>query len=147
MPSRARTPRPAFLDAFGAELGTSMSGARDLLITGVARNTLLTSSYSDFKERLVQGCQIRFLLVNPSSDYAVSYAAERYYVERSLSTLRERINHALRLLEELQRSTSGSLSVRLTSYPLPLGIIAVDSMPPLRSDASQNIPWARVIDN
>lgn len=132
----ARAPRPAFLETFGTELGRSMSGARDLLITGVARNTLLTSSYSDFEQWLHHGCQIRFLLVNPSSDYAVSYAAERYYAERSPGFLRERINHALRLLEELQRSTSGSLSVRLTSYPLSLGIIAVDSMPSLRSEAS-----------
>jgi hypothetical protein len=132
----ARAPRPAFLDAFGTELDRSMSGASDLLITGVARNTLLTSSYSEFEEWLRHGCQIRFLLVNPSSDYTVSYAAERYYAERSLSTLRERINHALRLLEELQRSTAGTLSVRLTSYPLPLGIIAVDSTPALRSETS-----------
>ena len=132
----ARTPRPAFREAFGADLEHSMNHARDLLITGVARNTLLTSNYNKFETWLRRGCQIRFLLIDPSSDRAVSWAADRYYAQRSPSTLRERINQALGLLDELQRSTGGALSVHLTSYPLAMGIIAVDSTPMLRSGTS-----------
>ena len=113
-----------------------MGSSTDLLITGVARNTLLTSRYSDFEEWLRRGCRIRFLLLNPAADHAVTSAAARYHVERSPGTLRGRISHALRLLEELQRSTSGDLSVRLTQHPLALGIIAVNSTPSLRSEAS-----------
>ena len=131
-----RAPRPAFLETFGSELGHSMRGARDMLITGVARNTLLTSGYGDFEQRLRHGCQIRVLLVNPSADYAISSAAERYYADRSPAILRERIKHSLRLLDELERTTSGALSVRLTSHPLSLGVIAVDATPPLRTEAS-----------
>ena len=131
-----RAPRPAFTETFGTELGQSMNDARDLLITGVARNTLLTSSYKDFESWLRQGCRIRVLLVNPAVDDPVACAAERYYAERSPGTLRERINHSLRLLDGLKGSTNGTLSVRLTSYPLALGVIAVDSTPALRSEAS-----------
>lgn len=134
--SLARAPRPVFVDAFGPELGASMSGASDLLITGVARNTLLTSGYGDFETWLRRGCRVRFLLLNPSSDDAVSCAADRYYAERSPGTLRERISHSLRLLDELGRSASGALSVRLTSHPLSMGVIAVDSTPTLRSGTS-----------
>lgn len=132
----ARTPRPAFREAFGADLEHSMNHARDLLITGVARNTLITSNYNKFETWLRRGCQIRFLLIDPSSDHAVSCAAKRYYARRSSATLRERINQALGLLNELQRSTGGALSVHLTSYPLAMGIIAVDSTPALRSETS-----------
>lgn len=132
----AGTPRPAFREAFGADLEHSMNHARDLLITGVARNTLLTSNYNRFETWLRRGCQIRFLLIDPSSEHAVSCAADRYYAQRSSATLRERINQALGLLDELQRSTGGALSVHLTSYPLAVGIIAVDSTPMLRSGTS-----------
>lgn len=132
----ARTPRPVFREAFGADLEQSMDHARDLLITGVARNTLLTSNYNKFENWLRRGCRIRFLLIDPSSDHAVSCAADRYYAQRSTATLRERINQALGLLDELQHSTRGALSVHLTPYPLAMGIIAVDSTPMLRSGAS-----------
>jgi hypothetical protein len=132
----ARVPRPAFVESFGVQLESAMSDASDLLITGVARNTLLTSNYNHFENWLNRGCRIRFLLVNPSSDYALSYAADRYYAQRSPGTLRERINHSLRLLEELGNSTHGELSVRLTSYPLSIGIVAVDGTPSFRSEAS-----------
>jgi hypothetical protein len=129
----ACAPRPAFRETFGADLEFSLANARDLLITGVARNALVTSNYGRFESWLRGGCQIRFLLIDPSSDYAVSCAADRYYAHRSPSTLRERINGTLALLGELQRSTGGALSLRLTPYPLPMGIIAVDSTPRLRS--------------
>ncbi len=132
----ARTPRPVFREAFGADLEQSMDHARDLLITGVARNTLLTSNYKKFENWLRRGCRIRFLLIDPSSDHAVSCAADRYYAQRSTATLRERINQTLGLLDGLQHSTRGALSVHLTSYPLAMGIIAVDSTSMLRSGTS-----------
>jgi hypothetical protein len=131
-----RTSRPIFQETFGAELGQSMDLAKDLLITGVSRNTLLNSSYNRFETWLRRGCQIRFLLIDPACDPTVSLAADRYYAERSPGFLRERIKHSLKLLEELQRSTSGALSVRLTPYPLAMGIIATDSTLDLRSGAS-----------
>jgi hypothetical protein len=131
-----RSPRPVFLEAFGQELEESMGGARDLLITGVSRNTLLTSNYYKFEAWLRAGCRIRFLLIDPSAGTAISQAADRYYAERSPSFLLERIKHSLKLLDELRRSTGGTLAIRLTSYPLAMGIIAVDSTPDLRSASS-----------
>jgi hypothetical protein len=133
----SRSPHPSFRDAFGSELEQSMEGAHDILITGVARNALLTSNYGKFEAWLRKGCRIRFLLVNPAASATVMTAAERYYAQRSPDTLRERIKQSLNLLDELQRSThAGSLSIRLTSYPLATGIIATDSIPDLRSSAS-----------
>lgn len=113
-----------------------MDHARDLLITGVSRNTLLTSNYTKFETWLRDGCRIRFMLIDPASDAAVSRAAERYYANRSPEFLRGRIKHSLKLLEELQTSTGGALSVRLTSYPIAMGIIAIDSSPDFRSVTS-----------
>jgi hypothetical protein len=132
----AYTARPTFLESFGPDLERSIDRARDLLITGVARNTFLNSNYGKFEARLRDGCRIRFLLTDPSSDHAVSSAADRYYVERSPEIVRERINHTLRLLDQLRRSSGGDLTVRLTAHPLAIGIIAADSTPDLRSTTS-----------
>lgn len=131
----ARSPRPRFQSAFGPELESSMKEARDLLITGVTRNTLVTSNYNKFEEWLQHGCRIRIILLDPASD-AVTAAAERYYAERSPDVVRERVRHTLRLLAELKSSTGGTISVRLTTHPLATGIVAVDGGSTIRSDAS-----------
>jgi hypothetical protein len=130
-----RSGRPAFKAEFGPELDLSLAKATELLITGVTRNTLVNSKYNMFENWLNQGCRIRMLLVDPFSD-AVDVAAQRYYAERSSESTRERILHTLRLLAELKRSTHGDLSVRLTSHPLAMGVIAVDCSPDKHSDAS-----------
>lgn len=121
----ARASRPSFKDAFGPELQQAMSRARDMLITGVTRNGLVNANYSKFEELLRNGCQIRFLLVDPDSD-AVVQTADRYYAERSPDSVRERIRQTIRLLSELQ-CTVGGISLRLTGHPLAMGIIATDS--------------------
>ena len=130
-----RSARPLFKEEFGPELELGMSKARELLITGVTRNTLITGKYTKFEDWLKNGCRIRVLLIDPSSD-AVVVASERYYAERSPDTTRERIRHTLRLLAELKRSTAGDLSVRLTSHPLAIGIISVDGTPGNRTEDS-----------
>ena len=130
-----RSPRPSFKKEFGPELDLSMDKAQELLITGVTRNTLITSSYHKFEDRLRNGCRIRLLLMEPTSD-AIVVAAERYYADRSPDSIRERVRHTLRLLAEVKRSTGGDLSVRLTSHPLAMGVIAVDGSPDIRSEAS-----------
>ena len=131
-----RSPRPIFLETFGPELEQGMGQARNLLITGISRNTLLTSNYNKFEAWLHAGCRIRFLLIDPSAATTISQSADRYYAERSPSFLRERIKHSLKLLDELRRSTGGTLEVRLISYPLAMGIIAVDSKTDMRSESS-----------
>src|SRR5262249_22225492 len=81
----------------------------DLLITGVSRNTLLTSHYGRLERRLQDGCSIRVLLVDPESA-SVETAANRYYADQNVETLRERIRHSLRLLSRLQRTTDAEPS-------------------------------------
>jgi hypothetical protein len=55
----------------------------------------------------------------------VAIAAERYYAGRSADSLRERIRHSLRLLEQLGRADEG-LTIRLTRHPMALGLLATD---------------------
>ena len=131
----ARSPRPQFQRSFGSELNGTMSEARDLLITGVTRNTLIISNYEELEEWLSNGCRIRLVLMDPTSE-TISDAANRCYAGRSPEGVRERIRYTLRLLAELRRSTGGNVSVRLTSHPLAMGLIAVDSTPSLRSASS-----------
>lgn len=126
--SIARLPRPAFVQDFGSLLMSTIDESDDLLITGVARNVLLTSQYSRFERKLSTGARIRFLLVDPNS-HAVGVAADRYYAERSPDILRSRIDHSLRLLAELLKATGGNMQVRLTTYPMAAGVVAADAAP------------------
>jgi hypothetical protein len=130
-----RSARPLFSQEFGPELDLAMSKAREPLITGVTRNTLINSRYGMFEDWLRNGCRIRMVLIDPASD-AIAVAAERYYAERSAESTRERVRHTLRLLAELKRATAGDLVVRLTSHPLAMGVISVDSSTDSRSEAS-----------
>jgi len=99
------------------------------------RNALITSKYNKFEDGLRNGCRIRMLLTDPSSD-AIVVAAGRYYAGRSPASSRERVHHMLRLLAELKRSTGGDLLVRRTSHPLAMGMIAVNGSPDSRSETS-----------
>ncbi|WP_051712061.1 hypothetical protein [Spirillospora albida] len=118
------TPRPSFVTEFDEEFDTRLASARRLFVTGVTRNSLVHSRYGLLERLLRDGCEIRVLLIDPDSP-AVAVAAERYYAQRSTDSLRERIRHTLRLLEELGRAHEG-LSVRLTEHPLAIGLLAAD---------------------
>lgn len=120
-----RASRPAFAEEFGPELSDILDVTQTVLITGVTRNTFLTTQFNKLESRLRHGQAMRFLLLDPSSS-AVDIAAERYYAHRSGETARERIRASLSLLAELKKLTGGDLSVRLTSYPLTAGLIAVN---------------------
>jgi hypothetical protein len=117
---------PAFVEDFDEEMGSRLSTARQLLITGVARNTLITSRYEQLERCLRRGAAVRFLLVDPNSA-AVNVAADRYYAVRSVEDLSQRIRQSLRSLSHLKQSTGGDLRVGLTSYPLAFGTVAVDA--------------------
>lgn len=106
-----------------------------MLITGVTRNALINSKYNKFEDWLRNGCRIRMLLTDPSSD-AIVVAAERYYAGRSPDSSRERVRQTLRLLAELKRSTDGDLLVRLTSNPLAMGMISINGSVGSRSETS-----------
>lgn len=117
-----------FSESFGPEFAAAVDGARDLFVTGMARNAFVMSHYNLLERKLRAGASMRFLLVDPESR-AIEVAADRYYVERSAASARERVLHTLRLLTQLQTSTQGSLSVRLTGHPLAMGVVAADSGP------------------
>ncbi|WP_394361617.1 hypothetical protein [Amycolatopsis sp. SB7-3] len=122
----ARARRPVFSEDFGAGLAEAIDGTSELLVTGMARNTLVNNSYGKFEERLRAGAKIRFVLIDPHSP-AIDTAASRYYAVRSPESARERVLHTLRVLAELRRSTGGDLSVRLVTHPIAIGVIATGS--------------------
>jgi len=131
----ARIARPSFVDGFSSEIEESLQSADDLFITGIARNTLIFERYGLLEHALARGCRIRFLLGDPDSA-ASAVAAERYFAERSVSTIKERILQSLRLLKELKEATAGELSVRLCAYPLAMGVIARDCVAGSRAPES-----------
>lgn len=124
----ARSSRPVFSENFGVEFKASMESAGELFVTGMARNTFINTHYGLLERKLQAGAAVRFLLIDPESP-AINVAADRYYVERSGVHARERVLHTLRHLIQLKRSTQGSLSVRLTSHPVAIGIVATDCHP------------------
>ncbi|GAA4573493.1 DUF5919 domain-containing protein [Planotetraspora kaengkrachanensis] len=134
-PQPTHAQRPQFKEEFDGELITAMESADELLITGATRNTLVHNNYGNFEKWLTKGCRIRFLLIDPESD-AVTTAADRYYAGRSPENLRERGRNTLRLLRELRLSTGGDLTVRLTSHPLAMGMVAVDASVSTRGEMS-----------
>jgi hypothetical protein len=111
---------------FGPELDAALDESTDLLITGTARHTLIDGSFGRLERKLRGGSRIRFLLVDPDSS-ATAAAADRYYAERSADSVRERVQRSLRLLAELKTRSGGDLSVRLTSHPFAMTVIATDA--------------------
>jgi len=122
----ARARRPVFSEDFGPGLAEAIDGAGELLVTGMARNTLVNNNYGKLEERLRAGAKIRFVLIDPHSP-AIGTAASRYYAVRSPESARERVLHTVRVLAELRRSTGGDLSVRLVTHPIAIGVIATGS--------------------
>ncbi|WP_340685605.1 DUF5919 domain-containing protein [Amycolatopsis coloradensis] len=122
----ARARRPVFSEDFGPALAEAIDGTSELLVTGMARNTLVNNSYGKLEERLRAGAKIRFVLIDPHSP-AIGTAASRYYAVRSPESARERVRHTLRVLAELKRSTGGDLTVRLVAHPVATGVIVTGS--------------------
>jgi len=120
--------RPPFLTTFGAGLDQTVSGARCLLVTGVTRNTFVNAHYAKLEELLRNGCQIRFMLIDPDCS-AINAAADRYYAGRSARTVADRSRQTIQLLGELRRATHGDISLKLTRHPLAIGVICVDTSP------------------
>lgn len=117
----ARAPRPVFREQFGPELDATIDGATDLLITGVARNAMVNSRYRWLERKLQAGHRIRFLLIDPDGA-VIDTAADRYHIARTSESVRDRVRQTLRLLAELRSATDGDLVVRLTPYPIAMGM-------------------------
>lgn len=122
----ARARRPAFSEDFGPALAEAIDGTNELLVTGMARNTLVNNGYGRLEERLRAGAKMRFVLIDPHSP-AIDTAASRYYAVRSPESARERVLHTLRVLAELKRSTGGDLAVRLVAHPIATGVVVTGS--------------------
>jgi hypothetical protein len=108
-----------------------------LFVTGVARNALLVDHFEAFEAQLRAGGSLRVLLLDPEATDAVSVAAERYYVQRSPTTLAERIRQSLSFLAELSEDGC-DLEVRLTRQPFAMGMLGVgcDPLSPAGDDTS-----------
>ena len=115
--------RPVFVDDFGHDLDAAIDRAEDLLVTGVARNVLVSTGYRKLEQKLRAGAGIRLVLVDPGGVAVTSVADRYYYAERTPESVRRRIEHSLVLLAEMKAATGGRLSVRLTAHPMPVGVV------------------------
>jgi hypothetical protein len=122
----ARASRPVFREEFGPELDAAIDSATDLLITGIARNSMVNSKYRWLERKLQAGDRFRFLLIDPDST-AADTAAGRYHIPRTPESVRDRVTQTLRLLSELKAATGGDLVVRLTPYPISMGMYVTDA--------------------
>jgi hypothetical protein len=122
----ARAGRKVFTEEFGPELDAAIDSATDLLITGIARNSMVNSKYRWLERKLQAGHRFRFLLIDPDSA-AIDIAAGRYHIPRTAESVRDRVMQTLRLLSELKAATGGDLVVRLTPYPLTMGAYVTDA--------------------
>jgi len=122
----ARAGRPVFRNEFGPELEATIDSATDLLVTGIARNSMVNSKYRWLERKLEAGDRFRFLLIDPDST-AVDTAAGRYHIPRTAESVRDRVTQTLRLLSELKAATDGELAVRLTPYPISMGMYVTDA--------------------
>lgn len=115
---------PAFTLDFDASVFARITDAADLLITGVARNELLTAHNGKFEQCLRQGGRIRLLLVDPASD-GLTLAAGRYRAVRDPQLTADRVNQSIHFARSLAKETGGDIELRLTTHPLSVGLLAV----------------------
>lgn len=121
-----RARRPEFSAEFGPELETAMDATQDLLVTGVARSIFVNNNYRRLEKKLLTGHRVRLVIADPTSP-VVEMAAARYHPKRTPEGFRDRIEHTLRLLEELKAATGGDLSVRLTAHLVSMFQIVTDT--------------------
>jgi Domain of unknown function (DUF5919) len=120
-----RAPSPTFTEEFGPEFEVAISGARSLMITGLARNGFVKQRYSLLERLVNSGCTIRVLLVDPDCS-AVGQLADRYYADRQALAVRPGIEQTLRLLHDLIQGGNTNLEVKLTDHPIGMGLVAID---------------------
>lgn len=87
---------------------------------------MVNSRYRWLERKLQAGDRVRFLLIDPDSG-AVETAADRYHIPRTAESVRDRVTQTLRLLGELKTATGGDLVVRLTPYPLSMGMFVTET--------------------
>jgi hypothetical protein len=125
-PATRRQPvtSPAFMLDFDTSVFARITGAVDLLITGVARNGTLMAHYGKFEQCLRQGGRIRLLLIDPVSD-GLALAAGRNYAVRDPQVAADRVNQTIRFARSLAKETGGDIELRLTTHPLSVGLVSV----------------------
>jgi hypothetical protein len=137
---RLEITRPPASDFFikWPELDPYIQKAQQIDMCGVTLTTIINKQFSNLRDRLHAGADIRIMLIDPDS-LAPNMSAQRstspddtdYYLVRLEATLRE-IAYLFRSWEEFKRlagtsSRSGSLVVRLLSYAPSFELISLDS--------------------
>jgi hypothetical protein len=106
--------------------------AKSIAINGITLATTSDNFWGTFKQRLNDGAQIRFLIIDPKHPGLVDIAANRFQKHQDPNRLRREIEHALDNFESLMAvDTSEHLfKVRLIPYVPPYGIRLIDANSP-----------------
>lgn len=109
--------------------------AREVVITGIDLIGVVTTNADFFSQKLKDGCNLKILLLHPSSPSIETWEN----MMSKVSGTKEKTIQSLTWLEhllELQKSTSGKCEVRLSNVFLPFRIEAFD---PEKENGSMNV--------
>lgn len=99
----------------------------ELWVAGVTLDTMVTTA-SDFKYKMEQGCNLRFLALSPEGE-ALQLAAK--YFSTNPDTLIIRIRNNLRTLaSRLKSPEKGSIEIRILDRVFPTGYFIADPYSP-----------------
>ncbi len=108
-------------------LDEEISDFTELYVVAMNMRRTLTNYYGIFEHKLKDGANLRFLLVDPTSD-AVPIIAERNYVYRDVEKLQEAIQSTLDNLSYLAKTkpVKGSLEFKVLRFVPSFGMTLVN---------------------
>jgi hypothetical protein len=103
-----------------------VQGANQLYILSITSVNLLNQHYEIFEELGRTGCELRFLFLNPDSEYS------KWTYGGNPEVFRNNINTTIRSLNKLKPIFGNKLKVHIIEYAPPIGIILVEKKRMLR---------------
>jgi hypothetical protein len=121
-----------FLDRTPSDVISSMRSANELLLIGVSLDRTLRNAYTPLESFLARTGQLRVLVVDPRSEWAVRIADRRAYQEHGIEQRRAHIEQSIKSFRELRDRTGGHVDIRVTDDPLTFGATMIDGVSPTR---------------
>lgn len=97
-----------------------VQGANRLYILSITSVNLLNQHYEIFEELGRTGCELRFLFLNPNSEYS------KWTYGGNPEVFRDNISSTIRNLNKLKPIFGANLKVHIIEYAPPIGIILVE---------------------
>lgn len=97
-----------------------VQGANQLFILSITSVNLLNQHYEVFEELGRTGCEVRFLFLNPTSEYS------KWTYGGNPEVFKDNISTTIRNLNKLKPTFGANLKVHIIEYAPPIGIILVE---------------------